>query len=161
MRRHLSAVIALGLALGTVCAGAALAQMAPRDGWAVYATSKAHGALIDDVKAAAREQGMGIVTEAGPTSAAAQRGITIPGNRVIGIFNNVLAVEILGLSTAAMIEAPIRLYVTENEDGTASLSYKLPSSVFAPYVQEAGPRLAEIAEALDVTFAAIAQTAAQ
>ena len=78
---------------------------------------------------------------------------------MIGIFNNIYAVEILGLSTAAMIEAPIRMYVTENEDGTATLSYKLPSTVFAPYTEEAGPRLTEIGVELDEIFAAIATAA--
>ena len=63
---------------------------------------------------------MGVVTQAGPTQAAASRGITIPGNRVIGVFNNDFAVNILALSTAAMIEAPIRFYVTEGADGTAT-----------------------------------------
>jgi uncharacterized protein (DUF302 family) len=137
----------------------ALAEIAPRAGWAVYPTEKPYEQLIEDVKAAAQTNKMGIVTEAGPTGAAAQRGITIPGNRVIGIFNNVIAVEVLGLSTAAMIEAPVRMYVTENADGTASLSYKLPSTVFAPYVEQAGPRLSEIAAGLDATFATIAEAA--
>ena len=103
---------------------------------------------------------MGVVTQAGPTGAAKARGITIPGNRVIGLFNNVFAVNILNLSTAAMIEAPIRMYVTENADGTATLSYKLPSTVFAPYVGEDGPELATLASDLDTIFAAISQDAA-
>ena len=78
---------------------------------------------------------------------------------MIGVFNNEFAVEILNLSTAAMIEAPIRIYVTENEDGTAMLSYKAPSFVFAPYVPEAGADLSGLAAELDVRFAAIAQDA--
>ena len=58
-----------------------------------------------------------------------------------------------------MIEAPIRFYVTENEDGTAMLSYKMPSSVFAPYIPEAGTGLTGLASELDVKFAAIARDA--
>jgi uncharacterized protein (DUF302 family) len=45
---------------------------------------------------------------------------------------------VLGASVAAGIEAPIRIYVTENQDGTATLSYKKPSAVFAPYADEGG-----------------------
>lgn len=137
------------------------AQMAPRDGWAVLETEKTYDALIEAVRAAAGENRMGVVTQAGPTAAARSRGITIPGNRVIGLFNNVYAVRILGLSTAAMIEAPIRMYVTENPDGTATLSYKMPSTVFAPYMDEAGPDLVAAASELDTIFDAIARRAAQ
>lgn len=132
------------------------AEMAPRDGWAVMETDKPYADLVDAVKVSAKANGMGVVTQAGPTGAAKQRGIVIPGNRVIGLFNNVYAVRILGLSTAAMIEAPIRMYVTENDDGTATLSYKKPSTVFAPYMDEADPDLAVAAGELDTIFNDIA-----
>lgn len=139
----------------------AQAEMAPRDGWSVTPTTKSYDQLISDVKSAAKANKMGVVTQAGPTGAAKNRGITIPGNRVIGLFNNVFAVNVLNLSTAAMIEAPIRVYVTENADGTGTLSYKLPSTVFAPYMDEAGPGLTEIAGQLDTIFAAISDQATQ
>ena len=80
---------------------------------------------------------------------------------MIGLFNNIYAVNVLNLSTAAMIEAPIRVYVTENADGTATLSYKLPSTVFGPYMHEAGPELATLASELDAIFAAISAQATQ
>jgi len=137
------------------------AELAPREGWSVTQTDKSYSDLIDAVKAAAGANRMGVVTQAGPTGAAASRGITIPGNRVIGLFNNVYAVRVLGLSTAAMIEAPIRMYVTENEDGTATLAYKTPSFVFAPYMAEADADLAVAAGELDAIFAQIAADAAR
>lgn len=135
------------------------AEMAPREGWIVVQTQKPYAELIKAVRASAGKNGMGVVTQAGPTAAAHKRGITIPGNRVIGLFNNLYAVRVLGLSTAAMIEAPIRMYVTDNADGTATLSYKKPSTVFAPYMDEAGPDLATAAGELDVIFRAIAEDA--
>lgn len=150
-------IATLALILTTL---AAQAEMAPRDGWSVTPTTKSYDQLIADVKSAAKSNKMGVVTQAGPTGAAKSRGITIPGNRVIGLFNNVYAVNILNLSTAAMIEAPVRVYVTENADGTATLSYKMPSTVFAPYMQEAGPELAKLAGELDAVFASIAEDAA-
>lgn len=137
------------------------AEMAPREGWSVTPTTKPYDALIDAVKSAAKSNKMGVVTQAGPTGAAKNRGITIPGNRVIGLFNNVYAVNILNLSTPAMIEAPIRMYVTENKDGTATLSYKRPSTAFAPYMDEAGPDLVRMAGELDAIFAAINSQATQ
>ena len=129
------------------------AEIAPREGWSVTQTDKSYSKLVKAVKSAAKSNKMGVVTEAGPTKAASKRGIDIPGNRVIGLFNNVFAVRILNLSTAAMIEAPIRMYVTENEDGTASVSYKTPSFAFAPYMEEADPDLAAAASELDAIFA--------
>ncbi|MEM7530479.1 MAG: DUF302 domain-containing protein, partial [Pseudomonadota bacterium] len=46
-----------------------------------------------------------------------------------------------------------------NTDGTATLSYKTPSHVFAAYADEGGADLAALAAELDVVFAAIAATA--
>lgn len=159
--RHASAgILILLTVLATALGAARAADMAPRDGWAVHPTTLDHAALVAATRAAIQGQGLGIVTQAGPTRAAAARGITIPGNLVIGAFNNDYAVRVLGLSTAAMIEAPIRFYVTENADGTATLSYKLPSAVLAPYADEAGPELLSIAAELDRDFAAVAAAAA-
>ena len=136
-------------------------SVSPRAGWSVAETSKSYTQLIADLKSAVKAHKFGVVTQAGPTKAAANRGVTIPGNRVIGVFNNVYAVRTLKTSTAAMIEAPIRFYVTENPDDTATLSYKTPSHVFAPYMDEGGAELAEIAAELDVIFADIAAAAVQ
>lgn len=137
----------------------AIAEMAPRPGWSVAPTAKTYDDLVQATSDAVTAGGLAVVTQAGPTQAAARRGIEIPGNRVIGAFNNDYAVRILRLSTPAMIEAPIRFYVTEDADGTATLSYKLPSTVLAPYVDEAGPELADIAAELDAAFAEIAAIA--
>ncbi|MDU8943761.1 DUF302 domain-containing protein [Ovoidimarina sediminis] len=131
-------------------------DMAPREGWKVYPTERAFDALLQNLTAAAKANKMIIVTQAGPTKAAKARGIEIPENRVLGLFNNQFAVEILRLSTAAMIEAPMRMYLTENADGTATLSYKLPSFVSAPYADEGGAELADAAARLDAIFEAIA-----
>jgi uncharacterized protein (DUF302 family) len=133
----------LALALSTApLAAQTVADMAPRDGWEVLPTTKSYDDLVAATKDAVAANGLAVVT----------------GNRVIGAFNNVFAVRILEMSTAAMIEAPIRLYVTENTDGTATLSYKRPSTVFAPYMAEAGGLDAAAAE-LDTIFAAIAAAA--
>jgi len=139
--------------------GEAPPAISARAGWVVIKTSKTYPALIDALKAAVKANKMGVVTQAGPTGAAANRGVIIPGNRVIGVFNNDFAVKVLATSTAAMIEAPIRFYITENTDGTATLSYKTPSHVFAPYISEGGAPLAALAADLDARFDAIAKAA--
>lgn len=134
-------------------------DIAPRDGWRVEPTGLTHAALLERLLAAVPEEGMGVVTQAGPTEAARARGVEIPENRVVGVFNNVFAVRILGLSTAAMIEAPVRFYVTEDDSGTATLSWKTPSFVFAPYADEGGADLTAAAAELDAKFEAIAARA--
>jgi len=151
----IAAVLIAPLIFGQAQAG----SIAPRPGWAVHDTAQGYSALLDSLKAAIKAEGMFIVTQAGPTGAAKKRGITIPGNRVIGVYRNDYAVRALATSTAAMIEAPIRFYVTENENGTATLSYRTPSAVFAPYRDEGGEALSAIAAELDVIFAAIAARA--
>lgn len=149
----------LAFALALLAAPATADSISPRDGWAVHASEKSFDTMVQAVKTAAADNNLGVVTQAGPTDAAKARGITIPGNRVIGLFNNVYAVRILGLSTAAMIEAPIRVYVTEEPDGTTLLSYKIPSHVFAPYTEDAGADLTAAALELDALFAAVATQA--
>jgi len=148
----LAAVLIADLLSGQAHAG----SIAPRQGWAVHDTAQGYSELLDSLKAAIKAEGMYLVTQAGPTAAAARRGITIPGNRVLGVYRNDYAVRALATSTAAMIEAPIRFYVTENDDGTATLSYRTPSAVFAPYLDEGGEELSAIAAELDAIFAAIA-----
>jgi len=136
-----------------------IAPMADRVGWRVIDSAKPYAVLLADLKAVIPTQQMNVVTEAGPTDAARTLGVTLPGNRVIGVFAPRYAVRVLPLSTAAMIEAPIRLYVTEDADGSATLAWKTPTHVFAPYLTEAGPELAAIAAELDATFEAIGQAA--
>ena len=58
---------------------------------------------------------------------------TIAGNRVFLFFRPDYARRMLRASTDAGIEAPIRLYVTEGPDGTARVSYRLPSAIFGAY----------------------------
>jgi len=145
------------LLIGLPCA--ASADIEPRPGWQVIETELTHADLLERLTTAVPQESMGVVTQAGPTGVARQRGIEIPENRVVGVFNNDFAVRILELSTAAMIEAPVRFYVTEDADGTATLSWKEPSFVFAPYVAEGGVQLEEIARDLDRRFQAIARRA--
>jgi uncharacterized protein (DUF302 family) len=156
MRRFLLAALLLVLP-GLVPASAEGLQ--PREGWRVIDSPKPYADLIDAVKTATKFNKMNVVTEAGPTDAARALGVTLPGNRVIGVFHPSFAIRILPLSTAAMIEAPIRFYVTEDADGTATLAWKTPGFVFAPYLDEAGPELGAVAGELDAVFEAIAAEA--
>lgn len=158
MRRTL-AVLALSIA--APLAALADSAMQPPEGWRIVETQKDYATLLADLKEAVRANRMGVVTEAGPTEVARQRGETIAGNRVVGVFRNDFAVTIIRAAPAAMIEAPVRIMVLEEADGTASLGYALPSTRFAPYMAEGGDTLRAAAAELDDVFEAITDAAAR
>lgn len=99
---------------------------------------------------------MGLVAQASASRGAATRGIDIPGNAVLMVFRNDYAVRMLAASVAAGYEAPLRFYLTEKADGTATLAYRRPSAVFAPYGH---PDLDALGTELDLVFALIARDA--
>lgn len=119
---------------------------APYPGTQVIETDQSFAAYVERLKNAIQANKMGIVAEASATNGAASIGVEIDGNRVIMIFRPDYAVRMLDASVAAGIEAPLRLYVTENDDGTARLTYRTPTAVFAPYDI---PALDEMAGELD------------
>jgi uncharacterized protein (DUF302 family) len=150
----------LCLALLPLLAATAHAQIAPRPGWTVIETQHGFAELVERLKDAVAAEKMGLVTQASASDGAAMQGITIPGNRVIGVYRNDFARRMLKASIAAGIEAPIRFYVTETAEGTATLSWKEPSRVFAPYMEEGGEDLAALAGELDLIFRTIGERAA-
>ena len=129
-------------------------------GWSVTDTGHSYQGLIARLDAAVKANKMGLVGRASATLGAKKMlNETIPGNMVIGVYRPDFAVRMLAASVPAGIEAPIRFYITENQDGTANLSYKTPSAVFAPYA-DGGAKLEEMAKELDALFAKIAREAA-
>jgi uncharacterized protein (DUF302 family) len=139
-------------------AGSAQA-LEPREGWIILQSGKSFGDLVKAVNAAVDEAPIRIVTQASASAGAKMQGITIPGNRVFGLYDNGYARRMLDASLAAGIEAPIRLYATENADGTSTLAYKTPSHVFAPYFGEGGAALRDLATELDGVFEGVARAA--
>lgn len=155
MLRH--TLFALFIVFGS---GLAAQDLTARDGWVVIRSAHDFGTLVDRVKSAVKTAPIAIVTQASASDGARAQGLEIAGNRVFGLFRNDYARRMLDASVAAGIEAPIRLYVTENQDGTATLSYKSPTTVFAPYADEGGAKLAALATELDGVFSALATEAA-
>ena len=82
--------------------------------------------------------------------------MTIAGNAVVMVFRPDFAVRMLAASVDAGVEAPLRLYITEQPDGGTRLSWRRPSSVFAPY---GVPGLDAMAAELDPILARIAAQA--
>lgn len=126
-------------------------------GTRVIKTVHSYKALIERLDAAVIANRMGLVTRASATlGAKSVLNREIPGNMVIGVYHPRFAVRMLEASIPAGIEAPLRFYITENADKTATLRYRRPSSTFAPY---GNARLDEMAKELDGIFAKIAAAA--
>ena len=155
MYRILLSITVVLFTLSTASAG----TVKPRHGWVVIDTHQSFAVLTERLEVAVKAEKMGLVTSASASEGAKGAGITIPGNRIIGVFRNDFARQMLSASVSAGIEAPIRFYISENPDGTATLSYKKPSFVFAPYLDEGKDALKVLADELDNTFARISNIA--
>lgn len=125
-------------------------------GTVTLASAHRFGELLERTKAAIEAQKMGLVAQASASAGAAARGLTIPGNAVLMVFRNDYAVRMLQASVSAGVEAPLRLYLTENADGTASLRYRPPSVVFGAYHNA---QIDALARELDPVFERIAHAA--
>ena len=130
----------------------------PYPGTQVIKTPHTFSKLAARLGEAVASNGMFAVTRASASTGAEGRGIDIPGNMVIGVYRNDFAVRMLQASVPAGIEAPLRFYLTENADGTATLTYRAPSAVFKPY---GSAELDAMASELDGIFTRIAAQAAE
>ncbi len=129
----------------------------PYPGTVVLPTQYSYPLLIKRLKTAISKNGMGIVARASATLGAKSLGVEIPGNMVVMVFNPKFAIRMLEASVPAGFEAPIRIYITEQANSTATLTYRTPSSLFAPYKSA---ELDKLARELDVIFDKIIHQAA-
>ena len=143
---------ALGLLAAFAGRPAIAAPEAPISGSHTVASSQGFDALVSRLEKAITANQMGLVAQASASRGAAARGVKIPGNMVLMVFRNDYAVRMLAASVAAGIEAPLRLYVTEDANGKASVTWRDPSAVFAPY---GSAQLDAMARELDPVFAKI------
>ncbi len=151
--RHGSILLSGALLIVTAAAEPARAGNAtPYPGTQVIETTHSYKDLIGRLDAAVKANKMGLVTRASATLGARSLGKTIPGNMIVGVYRPDFAVRMLDASVPAGIEAPLRFYITENADNTATLTYRLPTAVFAPYESD---KLNKMAIELDVIFARI------
>lgn len=153
---HTARRLVFGIA-AVLLALAAQATDAVLPGTRSLPTRHSFNTLVARVEAAVDKQQLSVVAQASASRGAAGRGVKIPGNAVLMVFRNDYAVRMLQASVAAGVEAPLRLYVTENADGSATLSYRTPSAVFAPY---GNAKLDALAKELDPIFERIASDAA-
>jgi uncharacterized protein (DUF302 family) len=112
--------------------------------------------VVATLQKAVQDHKMVLVCEADAQKGAAARGVKIRGNRVLMVFRNDLAVRLLEAEPEAGFEAPLRIYVHENADGSTTVSYRTPSAVFAPYRHA---EVRAVATALDPLIKAIVDEA--
>ncbi|MHB1199284.1 MAG: DUF302 domain-containing protein [Polaromonas sp.] len=138
LARSHSLITTLGLTLALLFQGvlpapaqAEEAKMLP--GTRVVASAQGFDEVVQRLEKSIADNQMGLVAQASASRGAAGRGVKIAGNTVLMVFRNDFAVRMLKASIPAGIEAPLRLYVTENPAGGSRISYLPPSVVFAPY----------------------------
>jgi uncharacterized protein (DUF302 family) len=159
MRKFSARLAALAILLCALNAAAEPAPIGPRQGWIVIHTSFPFPELVQRTEAAVQANAMNLVNAASASEGAKAQGFTIPGNRVLGVFRNDFARRMLAASIPAGIEAPIRLYLVENQDGTSTIAYRPPSIVFRPYFDGASADLKMLAADLDPIFEKIVSDA--
>ncbi len=154
-RQHALLVISLCLAL----VGGTLAHadsLAPYPGTLSIVSPFSFAETVSRLEKSIEANKMGLIAKASASAGAAARSVKIPGNAVLMIFRNDYAVRMLAASVPAGIEAPIRVYVTENSDGKTTVTYRPPSAIFAPY---ANAKLDAMARELDPVFDKIVRDA--
>jgi uncharacterized protein (DUF302 family) len=140
-------------------AGTARAEMpATLDGFAILPSEHAYPVLVERLDAAIEASPLNKLSAASATVGARSLGQEIPGNMVVHAFAPNFAIRMLEASTAAGYEAPLRFYITENADGTATLAYQPASVVFTPY-PDGGEPLKALAAELEAIQKAIAEAA--
>ena len=156
-RRLAVAAVVLMTVMALPGAGHAANAM-PYPGTQMVATKFGFDALRQRLETAIEGNGMFVVTRASASAGAEGRVIKIAGNIVLGVYRNDFAVRMLAASVPAGIEAPLRFYITENADGSATLTWRRPSAVFAPYESA---EMDAMATELDVIWAAIVKQTLQ
>lgn len=154
---HVGALALVGVMVAGM-PGLAAAQHPSRGEVTTVAVKRPFAEAAEALKAAIGANGMGLVAHANAQAGAASRGVKIKGNQVLMVFRPDFAIRMLAASIEAGFEAPIRIYITENDDGMATIRYVKPSVVFKPYGH---PELDRIGAELDPVFERIVAAAAR
>lgn len=146
------------LSLPTIVLGGVLLALPvqAQDGKVTLISKAPFAKVAEALEKAVGDHKMALVCHANAQQGAAARGVKIAGNQVFMVFRNDFAVRILAAAPEAGFEAPIRLYLYENRDGTATLTYMKPSAVFGAYPQ---PEVGKVAADLDPIFERIVSQA--
>ena len=89
--------------------------------------------VLGALRAAIEAAGMRVLHEIDPQKALAGAGQTINGSRLIFFFHPDLVARVMRTDWSAMVEAPLKLVVTELPDGAVSVRMADPAISFARY----------------------------
>jgi uncharacterized protein (DUF302 family) len=151
--------------IGTICGASVilLALTTPPglayetlEGRVKLTTRMSFAAFATTLKQAITQQKFGLVCHANAQAGTTSVSKTILGNQVLMVSRLDFAIRMLAADLEAGFEAPIRLYIYKNVDGSATLSYVKPSTVFKPYKHAA---LDQLAAELDALIEAIVHEA--
>lgn len=155
--RPKSALLALALVIGFAGGTAQAEGDYPYENIVEIDSSHDFDTLWTRLETAIKDADMLLLYKASASRGAKGRGVDIPGNGVFGVYRNDFAVRMLDASVASGLEAPLIFYITEQSDGMARLTYRLPSEAFGLY--DGGQSLKDMASELDDIFATIAAKA--
>ncbi len=122
----------------------------PQDGWRVIESDNSFSDLVEYLEANIKANGMELVS-------AEDEAADAPGKKMIGAAREDYAKRM----QAAGIDKPFVFHVTDNGDGTATLSYPWPSTVFAPFFERGGDDLRALASEMDLLIGKIADETAK
>lgn len=148
--------VLVALAVVPAVTAALLSHAAAQEGRVTVTSTAPFARVAAALPRAVADEKMVLVCHANAQSGAAARGLHIRGNQVLMVFRNDFAVRLLAADPAAGFEAPVRIYLYENADGTATISYVPPTVLFARYRH---PAVQVIARELDPIFKAIVDRA--
>ena len=107
MIRILNTGLAALLAIFVVCISPAISES--RSGWIIHQAPYGFEQMVGKLSAAIKAEKMGRVTRASASAGAKGRGLTIPGNMIVGVYRNDFAVRMLEASLDSGIEAPVQI----------------------------------------------------
>lgn len=154
MRLAIAVSVSLAVLLSAGIWSAPLAD----EGKVVHVSRAPFTRVAAALEQAIADQRMGLICRANAQQGAAARGVKIPGNQVFLIFRNDFAVRLINADPRAAYEAPIRMYLYENPDGTGTLTYVKPSALLRAYSH---PEVAKVGAELDPIFDRIAAQAVE
>lgn len=130
MRRWMRGITVL---MTLLILGNGMSEGAEREARITRVSKVGFAKIASALKQAIGDQKMGLVCHANAQAGAASRDVRIQGNQVFMIFRPDFAIRMLKANVEAGYEAPMRMYLYENGDGTSTIAYVRPSTLFKPY----------------------------
>ena len=114
----------------------------------VATTSRPFDDVLSSLETEIDRAGLRLLQQIDVQQALANAGRSVGGFRLLFFFHPALVIRVISADVAAMVEAPLKLVVAENPDGTVMLRMFEPATAFGRYDNAA---LAELGTELSAT----------